>query len=415
MTTRAGWVGILTGLVLTILFYLLFMIQSDAFLQGWQTGSIAIAIASMLTMSGGFLAGRQSGSVHPGRCSTLGALTGGLSGVIVFCLWGAAMAGLTGSLPSVSRMTAETIGQQVQAETIAAIIRQTLGMFLILFLSGIGLGAIGGRLACPHQQNRADVFDKAAPQMALNVSITAVPASLVAAALSIAIFSHLADSVGEQMGKTIYDRAIMDMPLTVSLLLVLISHFALMSVIPHEAQQAEHLCGMDEVKMAAYVGIGAAPALILLLFLIHVSLFSNPLVLLALTVSIGMSLKSLHALLKLVLPRRASFPSRQEGWQKTEAILFGTIANSHGPRLAALCTGCGLVMVLPLYVCVLSVLINLSSVAAISTEGIWRLFLIQALVSSGTVTASIVLLTTIYLFYLNLGRWFSKWNSGRSN
>jgi hypothetical protein len=74
-------------------------------------------------------------------------------------------------------------------------------------------------------------------------------------------------------------------------------------------------------------------------------------------------------------------------------------------------------MVLPLYVSALSVLINLNNTLANSPfsqplpEVSWGLFMTQALVSTGAVAASIVLLVTIYLFYLNLGRWFNKQNS----
>ncbi len=76
-------------------------------------------------------------------------------------------------------------------------------------------------------------------------------------------------------------------------------------------------------------------------------------------------------------------------------------------------------MVLPLHVSVFSVLINLNHALANSpfsnplTEISWGLFGTQALVSIGAVTASITLLVAIYLFYLNLGRWFSKKNSCR--
>jgi hypothetical protein len=207
---------------------------------------------------------------------------------------------------------------------------------------------------------------------------------------------------------------IADLPVLVSLLLVLISHFALVLVIPHEARQVEHLCGMDEVKMAAYVGIGAAPLLIVLLLLSDAGSFANPLVVIALLASTGMSLKSLYDLLKLILPRRASFPARQDGWRKTEAIWFGTISTSRGPRLVVLCMGCGLVMVLPLYVSVVSVLINLSAVSTQPvSEVAWRLFTTQALVSTGVVTVSMVALTAVYLFYLGLGRWFNQKNSRR--
>ncbi len=217
-------------------------------------------------------------------------------------------------------------------------------------------------------------------------------------------------------GQTIFDRTLADLPLAVSLLLVLISQLALTLVIPHETRQAEHRCGLDEVKMAAYVSIGAAPLLILLLLLADATAFSNPLVIIALLISSGFSLISIHLLVKRILPRRAAFPVPQGTRQKREALLFGTIAVSSGQRLVLLCTGCGLVMVLPMYVSVISVLVNLNHLLTDSTylqplaEVPWGLYLTQALVSLGIIIASITLLILIYLFYLNLGRWFSKRN-----
>jgi len=95
--------------------------------------------------------------------------------------------------------------------------------------------------------------------------------------------------------------------------------------------------------------------------------------------------------------------------------LFGTIAQSNGPRLVMLCIGCGLAMVLPLHVTVISTLINLLADPAFeqvaSAEAARKLFLTQALVSAGLMTASAALLTGIYLFYLNLGRWFNRRNA----
>jgi hypothetical protein len=421
MTTRAGLTGLLTGLMTTIMVYPLFLTWSDAYLYARPGYIWIVAVFSvLLVMGGGFWAARWSGSTLPIRCAALGGLAGGLAGAIVFCLWGSAAAGLNRTMLPLGPTINETICPYTQFETIGTIIQLTLGTFLALFLGGSGFGAVGGWLACPRQHIQLDVFDKSGPQMALNASITAVPASIVAAALAAAIFSRLADMLVRQTSQSICVRTIMDMPLAVSLLLVLISHLALTLVIPHEARQAEHLCGMDEVKMAAYVGIGASPALILLLFLINADFFSNPLVIIALLAITGLSLKSLHSLFKLILPRRASFPQPEDGWQKTEANLFGTIANSSSPQLVLLCMGCGWVMILPLYASVISVLINLTSVLASSaflpfSEYAQGLFLAQALVSMGLVTISIVVLTTIYLFYRKLGRWFSKWNSGRSN
>lgn len=411
MTTRAGFVGLLTGLAATFI-----LVYPLCF--AWPAGStpwnwIATAVASGLTIGGGWLVGRWSGSTDPGRCAALGGLAGGLAGSLVFCLLGAAAAGLAGVAP---------LSERTQTEAIATIVRQTQGAFLVSFLGGVGLGLLGGWLARPRQGSQTDVFDKSAPQMALNVAITAVPAAVVATVLAAAIFSHLADSVGRQAGEAALARSILDLPLMASLLLVLVSHFALTLVVPHEARQAEHLCGMDEVKVAAYVGIGASPVLALLLLLVGAGLFSKPLVVVALLASASMSLKTLQVLFGLILPKRASFPAPQENWQKVETKLFGTIAASRGPRLVVLCIGCGLAMILPLHVTVFSVLINLNSLlidpaftSSAPVEMARNLFLTQALVSSGLMVASAIVLTTIYLFYLNLGRWFNRQASRRPN
>ena len=409
----------MTGLITTIIIYPQFMAQPDAFLQGRPAGSahpvwIAAAVVMILMIAGGLWAGWWSRSSHPGRCAALGGLAGGLAGILLFCLWGAATAGCARWLPPLDHATNATISQ---LEILSAIVRQTLYMFLALFLGGSGLGTFGGWLASLRRPKQADVFNKDEPQMAMNAAITAVPASIVAAALAAGIFSRLSELIGEQTGQTVFDRTIVELPLAVSLLLVLISHFSLTLVVMHEAQQAEHLCGMDEVKMGAYVGIGAAPLLILLLLLANPDAFSNPLVLTALLASTILSLKSLHTLTKQILPRRAAFPAPRGVRQKTEAKLFGTIAASRGPRLVVLCIGCGLVMILPLHVSVFSVLINLNHALTGSAFSqplpavTWNLYLIQALVSMGVVTAAIVLLVIMYLFYLNLGRWFSKRNT----
>jgi hypothetical protein len=304
----------------------------------------------------------------------LGGLSGGLAGMIFFCLLGASLAGV--------------------GETVASIVNLTQEIFLISFLAGIGLGALGGWLVHPRRKDQAEVFVKSEPQMAMNAAITALPATMVATALAAAVFSHLSVSVGQAS----------DMPLYVSLLLVLISHFALTLIIPHEAQQAEHRCGMDEVKMAGFVGIAAAPVLAILLLVTDLKSFSNPLVIVALSASVMMSLKSLYDLFKVILPRRDSFPIPQGNSQRLEAKWFGSIADSDGPRLIVLCIGCGLLMLLPMYLTVFSVLINLSQPA----EAVEKIFIMQALTSIGLAVAPMLVLIIIYLFYFNLGRWFKR-------
>jgi hypothetical protein len=294
---------------------------------------------------------------------------------------------------------------------IGLIIKQTMTSFFMLFVGAGGLAAFGGWLFGLRQSGQADVFINEDPQMAMNVSITALPASMLAAVTSAAVFPRLADSVGT--------KAILEQPLEVSLLLVFVSQLVLMVVVPHETRQAEHRCGLDEVKMAAFVGIAAAPVLILSLLLADAQCFANPLVLTALLLSFAMSLRSLYALIKQVLPKRALLPAPWQGQTKEEAVLFGSISKSRGPRLVQLCIGCGLAMVLPLYVTVISVLININSLtkAAFSQPVAklrWQLFLTQAGVSTGLCAAAIMVLIMIYIFYMNLGRWFSKRNTQRS-
>jgi hypothetical protein len=262
----------------------------------------------------------------------------------------------------------------------------------------MGLGALGGWLACPFRNEKPEMFDKSAPQMALNASITAVLASVVAVAASAAIFSRLVD----------VNHPILNWTLAISLMLVLVSHLTLILVIPHEAQQAEHRCGMDEVGMGAYVGIGAAPVLALLLFLVERQLFLHPLVIVSLLISSGLSLRSLHTLCRLILPRRGEFPAPQTHKEKIAASFFGTIADSRGPRLVVLCIGCGLVLILPLYVTVFSVLVNLLNPPS-------DLFPTQAFWSIGLIVGASAILTSAYLFYLNLGRWFRKRLSHRTS
>lgn len=400
MSTRAGVVGLLTGLIAVIIIFLLFIFQPDAFLVHSTDGSvytawIAAAANAILITSGGWLAVRRSGSVMHWRCTALGALSGALAGSVIFCLWGAAAAGQAGWFLPESIIPGVTVSK---AELVGAVIERTQAAFLALFFGGAVLGALGGRFACPRHNGRGEVFDKDDPQMVLNASITAVPASILAATVSAAAFKNLPEGVSE---------AAANLPLITALLLLVISHLALTLVVPHETAHAVHRCGMDEIKMAAFVGIAAAPVLLLALTVANAVRLSNLLVMVAVLVCWILSLVNVFLLIRVVLPKRASFPSPQEGAQKTEAVLFGTIAFSLAPRLVVLCTGCGLAMALPLYVSTLSVMVNLANIQWNPGLG-WGLFKTQVLVSVGTSAAAVGALVLIYMLYLNLGRWWRK-------
>lgn len=415
MTTRAGSAGLVTGLVLTIMVYPLYYAWRSAIVTGQVTGSSYIWIAAvsawLVILSGGILAACWSGSIQKGRRAVLGALAGAIAGTILFCLWGAAAAGdLVDQIP-----LGETTWY-IQAARVRLITSRTMILFIVLFF-GAGLaGALGGLLTTPKDLRKKDAFDLQEPQMALNASITAVPASMVATVIAAVIFPRLATSINGPSTRLITE---MDLPVIVSLILVVISHIALTVVVPHEARAATHRCGLDEVKMGAFVGIATAPVLAILLLVPRRDIFSHPVLLIALLVISTLSLISMLTLVSLILPRRAAFNAPLDKRQKVESSLFGTIARSQGPRLIVLCVGCGFLMALPLYITVVSVLINLSpffdpNIFAFIPQGNWRLFQIHALVSGSMLVAAAAALSVIYIFYLYLGRWFSRWNAKRA-
>lgn len=389
MTTRAGTVGLLTGILAALIIDLLtFAFQRTGSNLLW----IAIAgIIIVMILLGGFLTVRWSGSVRPWRNAVLGGLSGALAGMMLFCLWGAAAAG------SIHWSSGEV-------STLNLVIRQTMQMLLVLFLGGAALGFLGGCLGGVSRRVKIEVFDMQAPQMAMNASITAVPASILAAALAAVFTSNLM----AQTEEAFFNQSTVELPLVIALLFVFLSQLALTLVIPHETRQSEHRSGMDEVKMAAYVDIATAPVLFLLLLLLGSELFTNPLVILVMVLSAGLSIAALILLIKNVLPRRAAFPIPQDDRQKAEARWFGSISKSRGSRLFMLCIGCGLVMVLPLYTTVLSVLININDQATAIGKSPWSLLLNHALASIGVMLVTVAALTLMYLFYLNLGRWFSR-------
>jgi hypothetical protein len=391
MTTKAGTTGILTGLVATAVIYAFFLIKPEEFLYVFPTITapyywITDVELAVLMIGGGMWAARWSGSNQPWRCAVLGALSGGLAGMIIYCLWGAAVA--------------------AQHVALSVVVNQAMTRVLALFTGGMLLGALGGLLLRIGRRKERDTFDMTAPQMAMNASITALPASLLAAALAALVSKRLAGLVD-------FDKTTATLPLLAALLLVLVSHLAVTLVVPHEARMAEHRCGTDEVKMLAFVGIAAAPVLILLLALIHPVSLKDPLVLGAVAAALVMSGISIHSLIRKVLPKRASFPEPAKQKEKAQALLFGSIAVSNAPRLIVLCVGCGLVMVLPVYAVVISVLIDINAASGMPARGIgWQVFLTQALACGGVCAIAAAALVLIYMVYLNFGRWFTKRSPG---
>jgi hypothetical protein len=147
MTTRAGWVGVLTGLLITLILYPFFLAWYPALLTGehmvsMRLGWIAVVLMFFIFIGGGFVAAKWSGSVQVGRCVAFAAPAGGLAGMLVFSLWGAAAAGLVQWGNSFTSPPLAIPYPISQIELIGLIIHQTLGMFLILFLGGSASGSI---------------------------------------------------------------------------------------------------------------------------------------------------------------------------------------------------------------------------------------------------------------------------------
>jgi len=374
MTARAGAIGLIIGLLISVVILIFTLIWPVEFLNGIPDLSavhfwIADALLALIVFISAYRTVHREKPVHRWRGAALGGLAGGLAGMVVYCLWGAAAAGTSAG--------AGLAGIAVE------VLNQTMFRFLWLILGGAGIGALGGWLAALGRGGE-EIFDLNDPQMAMNTAITALPASIFTAALT-AVFTY----------------RITTWPLLTALLLALLSHLALMLVVPHETLQAAHRCGTDEVKMAAFVSIAAAPVMALLLLLIAPKSLRHPFVEIALALSLLMSLKSLRDLVKVVLPKRASFPA-PDGSEKTQAVWFGSISESKAGRLLVLCTGCGLAMVLPLHVCLLAPVLNL-----VIGQDPLKLFLAQAGVSVGVCAAAVTALCLIYMLYLRLGKRFS--------
>jgi hypothetical protein len=389
MTTRAGITGIITGFIYTGLFYIFHVALRPFYIHNAHSDVdffiplLGLFLEAAAVIGGGWLAALRSGSGEPWRCILLGAFSGGLASMIFFGLAGAAVGGML-------NLSLRPIG------FVDRIVRYTECTFLFLLLSGIFLGAIGGWVSGGRRPNKKDSFNHEDPQMAMNVAVTAVPACVFA--LGVAAF------MCSTMSGQIKEPGVVTLPVFTSLVLLVLSHLALTLIVPHEVRQAEHRCGLDEVRMLACVGIAAAPVSALLLVLIFPAAFSDLRVVLAILFCLVLSSVNLYWLVRRILPRREQLPAPWADQSKQEAILFGSISNSQAPRLIKLCTGCGLAMMLPLYISVISVLVNLGQ-GPHATFG--QLAPRQALTSIGMCVAGIGVLILIYMIYLRMGRWFN--------
>ena len=199
----------ITGLVTTLMvapLVLLFLYDGQTRTSADELWFLIVGIIFAMIILGGVIAARWSGSNCTWRCAVLGGVSGGLAGSILFCLLGAAIAG------SINFISTDALNAESSP---LIIIHQTMVMFLFLFLGGLVFGMLGGLLSRLHKPSGMDHFDLEAPQIALNTSITAVPACLLSVALTAAFFTQHSE-----------------LPLILSLFLLLVSHFSLTLVIP---------------------------------------------------------------------------------------------------------------------------------------------------------------------------------------
>lgn len=403
MTTRAGLVGLVTGIIgSAVLVYPFYWVWPGFYIENWPVvprlpAVFLILPAIILTGLGGGLASAWSGT---GRLRQIGAgaLAGGLAALVLYSSVGAATAGLVG-LGEAGATTGP-----LAPETAARIIALTHTVFWGLTLGGILLGAAGAlfplvfKFAPP-----AKYFGGPEPQMALNTTLTALPATAFALILVAVFSSRLPDSKG-----------LWHWPLVTGLLLYLSAQLALSWVTAYEARQATHRCGIDEVKMAAYVGIGVPMVTALILGPSSRFLPDGAIITGAVLVSLGMSARMIFVLFRLILPRRAGMLPPADEW---EATLFGSIAGSRWQSLVWLCLGCAIMMIAPVQVVVGAATINLALAGSLKeavlagyapVAPVQRWYVTQALAGWGSVGVVWLMLTVVYLVYLGLGKAFHR-------
>ncbi len=438
MTTRAGVSGLGAGLLwAAVLFYPLCVVLPVRYIPAWwalpvwpNVAMVLLAVGAAVPVAGGGFAAWWGGARSRARRAALGAVAGSLAGLVVFCALGASAAAVVAAGPllqsSLPSAAVEKPGAQLLYEAVIHVVWWTQGAFWALALVGAGLGALGGVYVRPFPPPAGwEEFDRREPQMAMNVSITAVASGAVAALLAGALFSGLSGALSRSLAERsmafgLSPQVVLLGPVVTALLIYVISLGALALVTPHEARRADHRCGLDEVRMAAWVGIFVPPALLVLLLLLSPAVDIAPLVLSLLLVSQALSLRQIIVLRSLILPRRALLPPPAK---PAEALLFGSIARSRGSRLSVLCAGCGLAMMSPAYVSVGAAVLSLvlvplplmpilaGALPAAALDPVLlirRLYWGQAALGLGLVVGATAVLTAIYLFYLWLGRRFAS-------
>lgn len=371
MTTRAGRVALIGSAALLLCVYLL--------PGGWPS-TLWLILPTLLVLLIGALAARFAGSHELWRCTVLGLQAGALTASFLYCFWFAAAI----YTPGVS---------------VSVLLHSLVLGFLALFVIVSSLAALGGLLYGLSIQRHPDEFNLDDPQMVLNASLTADIATLFALIFTTAFYSRLAAAYA--------DASLLHLPLLEVLALLLLIQLCLTLVLPHETGLAWHRPGLDEVRMAAFIDIATAPLAILFISLLAPLALSFPWVIGLLAGSGVLSLMALLILLHRIQPRRHQMPVPD-----AKALWFGSIGSSHAGRLITLCFGCGIVLVLPFSIPLISVLLNFAKMGLFGNTPLFdqlslgkdSLALWQGLVNGGAMLAAGGVLSAIYLFYLFLGR-----------
>lgn len=383
MTTRAGIVGILAGLLGAILANIL---------TEFQVSDLVIFIVlTVIYFCSSLVALFYSRSRNSSRNDSLGGLCGGISAAMVYLFWGATKSVMT-----------------VQTLDLSALINSTLHMFGSLFFWGGMIGSLGGSCQYWLVRKKKEEIDLTDPQMGMNAAISVVVATLFNLILTILFYTRL--------GEISQQPELSKQPALYASSLLFVAQASLTLVLKHEAKMAQHRSGLDEVKMAAFVSIATAPAFTAVFFWLHPESLPSELEVMFLAFSWVLSLASVWILFKKVLPRRKELPAPQTQMGQKRALLFGSIGASNAGRLLTLCIGCGIVIALPMCVTLVSVGLNLAAAGYLGSSPFTQMLaqsrvnlnLWQILLNGGLMLAFAALLSAIYLFYLGLGKKFGS-------
>lgn len=383
MTTRAGIVGILAGLLGAIIANILSMLNVPEV-------SILIVLA-VLFFASVWVALFYSRSNHHYRNALLGALSVAISGTLVYLFW-----------------SASYIFSKTKPVGLSALIDSTLFSFLFLAVIAASMASIVGRIQYYIVMKKKEEIDLSDPQMGMNAAISAVVATLFNLILTILFYARL--------GEISLQPEVLKMPVFIAMFFLIVAQMSLTLVLPHEAKMAQHRSGLDEVKMAAFVSIATAPAVTAIFYWLSPQLMPIEEKGLILVFSWGLALISIWILFKKILPRRKTLPAPQSKEGQEKALLFGSIGASHPGRLVTLCIGCGIVIALPMCITLVSVGLNLAAAGYLGSspftqmlgQSRFNLNLWQILINGGLMLTLAALLSAIYLFYLFLGRRFGS-------